>query len=84
MLNNELTVQDLPQTVLKQRNFRAARRKTPVAGIRRHERVIMTGQTVSLVDTETYIHLQVRRFAGCPNGQRGVRFHQKGDRLCHH
>jgi hypothetical protein len=84
MAENKLTIQDVPLTVLKQRNFRAARRKTPVAGMRGRGRVTMTRQTVSLVDTETYMHLEVRRFAGGTNGQRGVRFQRKGDRICHH
>jgi hypothetical protein len=83
MIENELTVRDLRQAMPGQRNYATARRKSRDVIIRRHERVTMTGGTVSLSDAEHYIHLEVRRFAGCPNGQRGVRFRRKGDRLCH-
>jgi hypothetical protein len=84
MIENDSIARDLPQTMLGPGSFRVTRRKTRGAVNRRRERVTLTAQTVSLVDTETYIHLQVRRFAGCPNGQRGMRFQRKGDRLCHH
>ena len=84
MIENKLTIRDLPQTMSELRKFPVARRKAPDAVIRRRELVTMTGRTASLSDTEHYIHLQVRRFAGCPNGQRSVRFRRKGERLCHH
>lgn len=83
MTRNESAVCDLPETLPDLLNFPLKRRKTPVAVIRRRGRVTMTGQTTSLSVTEPYTHLQVRRFAGCPNGQGGVRFRRKGERLCH-
>jgi hypothetical protein len=83
MNENEFTVRDLRQALPGLRNYPAARRKSRDAIIQRSERMIMTGQSVSLIDTETYIHLQVRRFAGSPNGQGIVRFRKKEDRLCH-
>jgi hypothetical protein len=84
MIENDLTIRDLPQTMPEPGNFTGDRRRAPDAVVRRRELTTITGQRVSLPDTEHYIHLQVRRFAGCPNGQRSVRFRRKGDRLCHH
>jgi hypothetical protein len=83
MTRNESAVFDLPETLPDLLTFPLKRRNTPVAVIRRRGRVTMTGQTISLSDTEPYTHLQVRRFAGCPNGQASVRFRRKGERLCH-
>ena len=84
MTRDEMIVGDLPQIAWELRNVAVKRRKTPVAAIRRLEPVTITGHSASLSNTEQYVHLQVRRFAGSPNGQGRVRFRKKGDRLCCH
>jgi peroxiredoxin len=44
----------------------AGRRKIPGALIVRRELATISGQAVSLPDSERFVHLQFRRFAGCP------------------